>query len=117
MFYNTVREFADIVADYTVTEFRRYGAAMSFVAKVSFIDGSVLFIKDYLFIDGKRKYSYHWQDKTGSLLSRWDNAPHHSDVISFPHHRHLDNTEVTASTERTLPEIFLVIREALKNNS
>ena len=117
MFYNTIREFGDIVADYTVTEFRRYGAAMSFVAKVNFIDGSVLFIKDYLFIDSKRKYFYHWQDKSGSLLSRWDNAPHHSDLISFPHHRHLENTEVTASTERNLPEIFLVIREALKNNS
>ena len=36
MFYNTIREFGDIVADYTVTEFRRYGAAMSFVAKVNF---------------------------------------------------------------------------------
>jgi hypothetical protein len=54
MFYNTIREFSEIVADYTVSEFRRYGAAMSFVAKVVFIDGSVLFIKDYLFIDGKR---------------------------------------------------------------
>ncbi|HIJ95346.1 MAG TPA: hypothetical protein HPP94_06350 [Desulfuromonadales bacterium] len=75
MFYNSVRQFSDIVTDFTVTEYRRYGSAMSFSAKVGFIDGSVLFIKDYLFIDGKRKYSYHWQDKSGSLLSRWDNAP------------------------------------------
>jgi hypothetical protein len=59
MFYNTVREFSNIVTSYSVTEFRRYGSSMSFVAKVGFIDGSVLFIKDYLFIDGKRKYSYH----------------------------------------------------------
>ena len=59
MFYNTVRDFADIVAGYTVIEYRRYGSAMSFVAKVDFVDGSLLFIKDYLFIDGKRKYSYH----------------------------------------------------------
>jgi hypothetical protein len=113
MFYNTIREFSEIVADYTVSEFRRYGAAMSFVAKVVFIDGSVLFIKDYLFIDGKRKYSYHWQDDSGSLLSRWDNAPHHDDIISFPHHRHLHNAQVTASTERTLPDIFHFIRSTL----
>lgn len=116
MFYNTVREFSDIIAGYKVTDFRRYGSAMSFVAHVEFIDGSVLFIKDYLFIDGKRKYSYHWQDKSGTLLSRWDNAPHHSEVISFPHHRHLANNDVKASAERNLPEIFLVVRAELIHN-
>lgn len=45
MFYNTVREFSDIVVTYTVNEFRRYGSAMSFTAKVESIDESVLFIK------------------------------------------------------------------------
>lgn len=115
MFYNTVREFSDVVAGYNVSEYRRYGSAMAFVAKVEFIDGSVLFIKDYLFIDGKRKYSYHWQDKSGVLLSRWDNAPHHREIVTHPHHRHLKNNEVAASTERNLPEIFLVVREALKD--
>ena len=113
MFYNTVRDFSDIVAGYSVTEYRRYGSAMSFTAKVKFIDGSVLFIKDYLFIDGKRKYSYHWQDKSGCLLSRWDNAPHHREVLSYPHHRHLEDTEVMATTERNLSEIFFVIRQTL----
>lgn len=117
MFYNAVREFSDIVIGYTVTEYRRYGSAMSFTAKVEFIDGSLLFIKDYLFIDGKRKYSYHWQDKSGRLLSRWDNAPHHKEIISYPHHRHLKNDEVTASTERNLPEVFLIVREALTGKS
>jgi hypothetical protein len=29
MIYNNVREFADIIADYTVTEFRRYGATLA----------------------------------------------------------------------------------------
>jgi hypothetical protein len=58
MLYNTVRQFSDIVTDFTVTEYRRYGSAMSFSAKVDFIDGSVLFIEDYLFIDGKRKETY-----------------------------------------------------------
>lgn len=59
MFYNTVLEFSDIVVRYSVTEYRRYGSAISFGAKVEFLDDSGLFIKDYLFIDGKRKYSYH----------------------------------------------------------
>jgi hypothetical protein len=34
------------------------------------------------------KYRHHWQDRAGRLIKRWDNAPHHPDVSSFPHHLH-----------------------------
>jgi hypothetical protein len=36
-----------------------------------------------------RKYSFHWQKKSGEMISRWDNAPHHTHISTFPHHRHL----------------------------
>lgn len=34
------------------------------------------------------KYRHHWQDKNGHLLKRWDNAPHHPEIDTFPHHLH-----------------------------
>lgn len=34
------------------------------------------------------KYSFHWQKADRTLLKRWDNAPHHSEIPSFPHHVH-----------------------------
>jgi hypothetical protein len=34
------------------------------------------------------KYRHHWQDRDGLLLKRWDNAPHHPTVETFPHHLH-----------------------------
>src|SRR5262245_13468052 len=34
------------------------------------------------------KYRHHWQDSQGRLLKRWDNAPHHPTVDTFPHHLH-----------------------------
>ncbi len=34
------------------------------------------------------KYSFHWQDANGKLLSRWDNAPHHPAIQNAPHHWH-----------------------------
>lgn len=34
------------------------------------------------------KYRYHLQKKDGSLLARWDNAPHHPQLATFPDHRH-----------------------------
>lgn len=38
------------------------------------------------------KYRHHWQDSTGQLIKRWDNAPHHPEVDTFPDHLH-DGTE------------------------
>ena len=34
------------------------------------------------------KYRQHWQNQEGVLIKRWDNAPHYSQVASFPHHLH-----------------------------
>jgi hypothetical protein len=34
------------------------------------------------------KYSFHWQRADGSLIRRWDNAPHHPEITSFPNHMH-----------------------------
>lgn len=33
-------------------------------------------------------YSFHLQDANAVLLKRWDNAPHHPELESFPHHLH-----------------------------
>lgn len=34
------------------------------------------------------RYRHHWQDADGHLIKRWDNAPHHPTVDTFPHHLH-----------------------------
>ena len=34
------------------------------------------------------KYSFHWQDSDGHLIRRWDNAAHHPEVPTHPHHVH-----------------------------
>ncbi|MEB3190810.1 MAG: DUF6516 family protein [Snowella sp.] len=34
------------------------------------------------------KYSYHWQTDDGKLVKRWDNAAHHPEITTYPHHLH-----------------------------
>ena len=34
------------------------------------------------------KYSFHWQSANGELRKRWDNAAHHPEVSTHPHHVH-----------------------------
>lgn len=62
MLYNLVQKYADIIERYWVTDFKKFGSAMSLIAHIEFIDHSLLHIKDYLFINGTRRYAYHWQD-------------------------------------------------------
>lgn len=36
----------------------------------------------------RTKYRYHWQAAGGTLIKRWDNARHHPEIGTFPHHLH-----------------------------
>ncbi|WP_139786880.1 toxin-antitoxin system TumE family protein [Desulfamplus magnetovallimortis] len=78
-----------------------------FVSEVTLKDGSFICIRDYLFMDGNRKYSYHWQHRDGTLIARWDNAPHWPDISTFPHHVHSGvNNHVSASNIRNLIDVM-----------
>ena len=67
-------------------------------ARAVFIDGSVLYLREKLSLKGRR-YSYHWVDSNGNLIARWDNAPHHRNIKTYPHHIHLPDGSVKESTE------------------
>lgn len=57
-------------------------------------------------------YSYHWIDKNGNLLRRWDNTPHFPDLPNAPHHIHEGETgEVTPGKPTN---IFAVLDEIAK---
>jgi hypothetical protein len=57
-------------------------------------------------------YRYHWQDASGRVILRYDNAPHHPEVQSFPHHKHVEET-VVASDRPTLPDLLAEIQRLL----
>ncbi len=45
------------------------------------------------------KYRFHWQDEAGRLLKRWDNAAHHPEIPTHPHHVHDGSEENVTSYE------------------
>ncbi|MCD6335150.1 MAG: hypothetical protein J7M27_07455 [Candidatus Latescibacteria bacterium] len=61
-------------------------------------------------VEGKIKYRYQYMDETQALIFRYDNAPHHRHIRTFPHHKHMLN-EVQASTEPTLYDVLLEIAQ------
>jgi hypothetical protein len=68
------------------------GDSVYLKGRLLFIDSSALdfalFVvesESQLLID---KYRFHYMDTDGRMLFRYDNAPHHPDIDSHPHHKH-----------------------------
>jgi hypothetical protein len=55
---------------------------------IIFKDDSVLHFKEVI-LGGERHYRYHYMNNADTLICRWDTAPHHREVNSFPFHIHL----------------------------
>jgi hypothetical protein len=114
LFFQVIKQYPDIVKDIRIEKFRQFGFSYQLRALVFLCDDSELYVKDYLFQDNSRKYSYHWQSKDGKLIGRWDNAPHWPDAGTFPHHFHngqtgnIDNSEI-----RNMEGVFKHIRMLL----
>ncbi|RCV64506.1 hypothetical protein C5S53_08510 [Methanophagales archaeon] len=59
---------------------------------VIFTNGTQMHLFEYVKIDNSPciiKYAYHWQRKDGKLIKRWDNAPHHKGLETYPDHIHV----------------------------
>ena len=103
------------MSSYDVLQFRMVGASYQLIAKVYLNNKTELHVKDYLFLDGSRKYSYHWQDAQGNCIIRWDNAPHHQAITSFPFHKHLGEQEtITESPPVNLNSVLENISQLIK---
>ena len=74
-------------------------------AKWLLVDGSSLRISE-VWIAGKlTKYSHYWLDEKDTLIAGWDNAPHHPEIKSHPHHTHAGQ-EVHESSIRKLDNVL-----------
>ena len=58
-----------------------------------------------------QRYSYYWLDEVDNQIIGWDNAPHHTDLETFPNHKHIGG-EVFASHDK-LWDVLSFIAERL----
>lgn len=59
-------------------------------------------------------YRFHRQTKDGELVKRWDDAKHHPEIVSFPHHIHVgENNEVKKSKPVSLPEVLSLLEKEM----
>lgn len=64
--------------------------------------------------ESKLKYRYHYMGKSQNLIFRYDNAPHHPQVNSFPHHKHTTQA-IKPSEEPGLQDVLFEITNLARN--
>jgi hypothetical protein len=85
--------------------------------RIYFINGS--FLDVWLTQEGD--YSYHWESTLqNGMIHRWDNAPDHPQIPSFPKHFHdgsnknVKESSLSENPEHALIEILDFIKTRLK---
>jgi hypothetical protein len=82
-----------------------------------YVNGSITFDNDHRLdfvevkntnIEDKIKYRYHYMDENQEMLFRYDNAPHHNEIKTFPHHKH-EQAQVLPCKEPSLYDVLLEI--------
>lgn len=84
--------------------------------RLRFYDDSLLVFTETVIERGivlvKTDYAYHYQRADGTLIFRYDNAPHHPEVSTFPDHIHIEGC-VEATESPDLSEVLSKIDELL----
>ncbi|RME48832.1 MAG: hypothetical protein D6791_02375 [Chloroflexi bacterium] len=107
---DTLRSRHDITLETVRLTLTSIGAI--FEADVRFHDDSRLIIAEEVEQVGRRDirrvmYKYQYQHANGTLIFRYDNAPHYPHLSTFPSHKHIADSVVEAEP----PDLSDVLRE------
>lgn len=86
---------------------------------LTLIGGFQLHVAEYVVTEQeiqRLKYRYHLQTMQNDLVCRWDNAPHHPEVETHPHHLHLAQGAVESSPAMNIEQVLVAILPFLIQN-
>ncbi len=111
-------ELQQIISNLSVVEVEKYEEQFftekrgNLRIRLRFSDNSLLELSEAIqIIDNYPQwisYRYHYQNSVGELIFRYDNAPQHPEIKTYPHHKHLFERVLECSH----PDIEKVIKEA-----
>lgn len=101
-----------LIAHDTLAIERPEGIPLAYLTgRITFMDGSQLAIAEIV-SPSIKAYRFHYMDRHHHLIARWDSAPHHRHVRTFPFHQHTPEG-VTDSPAANLPEVLRIIHDRL----
>src|SRR5208283_1825835 len=97
--------YSDIVERIVKLEISKEEQTSRIKAKLVLFDGTILWIREVWIRETIAAYSYYWLRPDDSVIMGWDNAPHHRDVASFPHHKHIGKN-IEPSNENDIRKVM-----------
>lgn len=92
--HNTIYSRREIHVEYFRVEEVLSDRLGAIAGRLRFHDGSLLEFDETVIGRGvvlvKTDYAYHYQRADGTLVFRYDNAPHHPEVPTYPDHIHIE---------------------------
>ncbi len=107
-----LRALRPLIVHEALTIERPEGIDLAYLkGRLTFLDGSQLAIAEII-SPAAKTYRFHYMDRHQRLLLRWDTAPHHRQVKTFPFHLHMED-RVIESTAVNLPMVLNAIHDHL----
>jgi hypothetical protein len=79
--------------------------------RLKFHDGSLLDFDEVILLRNeqlvKLRYAYHYQNESGEVIFRYDNAPHYPNIFTYPHHKHV----ASAVEPAQVPDLSEILHE------
>ncbi len=107
-----VDECPDIVEQIEKLEISEEEQISKLKAKLRLFDGTILWVREVWLKEKIKAYSYYWLRPDETVIIGWDNAPHHKEINSFPHHKHTSN-RIEQSEEKNLRDVLNFIKNFL----
>ncbi|MCK4796467.1 MAG: hypothetical protein KAT05_03755 [Spirochaetes bacterium] len=102
-----------LITDKTV-DFKEFSSKEGMIrGQLLFLGGYVLTFMEYIQIGKERpKYRFNLSDSKGNMIFRYDNAEHHREVLTYPHHKH-EKTGIKQSKEMEIAEVLSEIEDLI----
>lgn len=114
----TIALFTRCISSYEILEQTTRQDLTKTKIKLTFTDGSVIFLREIIILNVLHDYSYHWQKADGTLIIRWDNTAHYPHISTHPHHKHVHlENNVEESNEQTLFNVLSFIQSRIEQDN
>jgi hypothetical protein len=115
-YFKTIEQLlgdSKLIVDKTV-DFKEFSSDEGMArGRLLFLGGYILTFMEYIQIGKERpKYRFNLSDGKGDMIFRYDNAAHHKEISTFPHHKHV-GTEIKRSKEIGLAEVLSEIESII----
>jgi len=110
----TISKFKEIINHQTISK-KFYNDTQGLISgKIVFINDNILEFMELKETESKTKmkYKYHYMDNQNEMIFRYDNAKHHPEISTFPHHKHTTK-QIIDSGEPELIDVLFEIQQSI----